>query len=76
MIVDSHAAYGWLKCEREEDHHCDYVLWNEGIYSHGGMAFAADTRYTRLSLIKTQDDFELLMKKMEAVISKEKHDSM
>ncbi|ONK76584.1 uncharacterized protein A4U43_C03F29830, partial [Asparagus officinalis] len=61
-------AYGWLKCEMEEDKDCEAVLRREGIITRGGANFGADSRYTRLSLIKTQDDFELLMRKMEAII--------
>lgn len=69
-------AYGWLKCEMDEDQDCEAVLRTEGIITRSGQVFGADTRYTRLSLIKTQDDFELLMQKMEAIISKEKHNSI
>ncbi|XP_020244099.1 alliin lyase-like [Asparagus officinalis] len=66
---DPSPAYGWLKCEMEEDRDCEDVLKRGGIISQGGINFGADRRYTRLSIMKTQDDFELLMKKMEAIIS-------
>jgi len=69
-------AYGWLKCEREEDRDCEAALRDEGIISRGGEDYEAGSRYTRLSLIKTQDDFELLMQKMEAIVAKEKHSSL
>lgn len=75
-IRDPSPAYGWLKCEMVDDQDCEAVLRKEGIISRGGLTFGADARYTRLSLLKTQDDFELLMQKMEAIISKEKHNSI
>ena len=70
------AAYAWLKCEREEDRYCEAALRNEGIITRSGVIFEAGSRYTRLSLIKTQDDFEQLMKKMEAAVAKEEHNSV
>ena len=60
----------------DEDRDCRAVLKKAGIISHGGVNFQAGSRYTRLSLIKTQDDFEQLMQKMDALISKEGNNSM
>ncbi|CAL9153182.1 unnamed protein product [Musa hybrid cultivar] len=47
-------AYAWLKCKREEEKDCS-ALHNGagGIISRSGTIFEADSRYTRLSLIKT-----------------------
>lgn len=54
-------SYGWIKCEWEEDVNCPEVLKNGKILTQGGELFEAGTRYARLSLIKTDDDFNQLM---------------
>lgn len=51
-------TYGWVRCEEDEDEGCEDVLRNAGILSRGGTAFEEHSRYTRLSLIKMNDDFE------------------
>lgn len=53
-------AYAWLKCEREENEDCFKVLKSGGILGLEGTLFGASSRYVRLGLIKTQDDFDLL----------------
>lgn len=63
------AAYAWVKCEFEEDEDCSEVLKEAGIISRSGTIFEAGSGYTRLSLIKTQDDFDLLLQKMVALVS-------
>ncbi|KAK1306787.1 Tryptophan aminotransferase-related protein 3 [Acorus calamus] len=70
-IRDPSPAYAWLKCEREEDEDCAASLKAEGIMSRGGATYKTDGRYARLSLIKTQDDFEQLLQHMVALVSKE-----
>jgi hypothetical protein len=55
----------------EEDKDCEAVLKLNGIISRSGTVFEADARHARLSLIKTQDDFDLLSQKMEALNAKE-----
>ncbi|KAK8930589.1 Tryptophan aminotransferase-related protein 3 [Platanthera zijinensis] len=70
-IRDPSPAYAWVKCEREEDADCEAVLKEAGIISRAGTAFDAESRYTRLSLIKTNDDFDQLLLKIEALVSKE-----
>ncbi|KAJ0501386.1 putative alliinase, pyridoxal phosphate-dependent transferase domain 1 [Helianthus annuus] len=54
-------AYAWVKCEREEDDDCGAVLEASKIVGRSGSSFSAKNRYTGLSLIKSQDDFEMLM---------------
>ncbi|KAJ0985578.1 hypothetical protein J5N97_003934 [Dioscorea zingiberensis] len=68
-ISDPSPAYGWLKCEMEEDGECSAVLRAAGIIGREGSMFEADDRHVRLSLLKTQDDFDQLLQKMEALIS-------
>ncbi|XP_021737641.1 tryptophan aminotransferase-related protein 4-like [Chenopodium quinoa] len=51
-------AYAWLKCEREEDEDCYQVLKEAGILGRRGRLFEAEDRYVRLSLLKSQEDFD------------------
>lgn len=64
-------AYAWLKCERQEDKNCYEILEAAGINGSQGSAFGADNRYVRLSLISSQDDFEILINKLKTLIAKE-----
>ncbi|KAK1440395.1 hypothetical protein QVD17_06220 [Tagetes erecta] len=64
-------AYAWVKCEREEDEDCSEVLEAGKIIGRSGSAFSANNRYTRLSLIKSQDDFELLLQRLTELVSLE-----
>ncbi|KAJ3695037.1 hypothetical protein LUZ60_000414 [Juncus effusus] len=73
-IRDPSPAYAWLKCENEEETDCSEVLMKGGIISRGGSAFNYSTRYTRLSLIKTNDDFEMLLNKMKTLVTSTEED--
>ncbi|MFS7980612.1 putative alliinase, EGF-like domain, pyridoxal phosphate-dependent transferase, major [Helianthus anomalus] len=64
-------AYAWVKCEREEDDDCGAVLEASKIIGRSGSTFSAKNRYTRLSLIKSQDDFEMLMLRLTELVSLE-----
>lgn len=66
------AAYAWLKCEREEDKDCYEVLKAANITGRRGSNFAADNRFVRLSLIRSQDDFDLLIERLNKLISEER----
>ncbi|XP_059460442.1 tryptophan aminotransferase-related protein 3-like [Corylus avellana] len=58
-------AYAWLKCEREEDRDCYSALEAAGITGREGGKFGAELdRYVRLSLIRSQDDFDLLLHRL------------
>ena len=65
------AAYGWLKCERKEDEECYRVLKKACIIGRDGTLFGVGSSYVRLSLIKTQDDFDMLLHKIKKLVSKE-----
>lgn len=65
------AAYAWVKCEREEEYDCGAVLEAGKIIGRAGSMFSAKDRYTRLSLIKSQYDFELLLQRLNELVSLE-----
>ncbi|KAL4354693.1 hypothetical protein GQ457_06G006660 [Hibiscus cannabinus] len=68
-------AFAWLKCEREEDKDCNAVLNSNNITGRDGSLFGAESRYVRLSLVKSEDDFDLLLRRMGMLVSRENDDS-
>ncbi|XP_004290481.1 PREDICTED: tryptophan aminotransferase-related protein 4 [Fragaria vesca subsp. vesca] len=65
-------AYAWVKCEREEDVDCYKVLQEEAnVYGRRGSVFGAEDRYVRLALIRSQDDFDILLHRLNQLVSKE-----
>ncbi|XP_058111291.1 tryptophan aminotransferase-related protein 3-like [Magnolia sinica] len=70
-ITDPSPAYAWLKCEREEEKDCNSVLKAAGIIGREGSFFGAESRYVRLSLLKTPDDFDWLLQRLKALIAEE-----
>ncbi|XP_021771537.1 tryptophan aminotransferase-related protein 3-like [Chenopodium quinoa] len=62
-------AYAWLKCEREEDEDCYQVLKEAGILGRRGRLFGAGDRFVRLSLLRSQDEFDSLLYNLEILIS-------
>lgn len=67
-------AYAWVKCEREEDEDCYDVLLKAKIITRTGVANEAGSRYTRISLLKGDDDFEVLMERVTDLVNAEKYD--
>lgn len=65
------AAYAWLKCEREEDKDCYAVLEAANIIGRQGNAFGAEDGYVRLSLVRTQEDFDILIERLHKLITEE-----
>ncbi|GLU06943.1 hypothetical protein SLE2022_239270 [Rubroshorea leprosula] len=65
-------AFAWLKCEREEDEDCNAVLKSVNVTGRNGSLFGAKSRSVRLSLVKGQDDFDLLLERMEMLVSEDK----
>lgn len=62
-------AYAWLKCVREEDSNCTAVLDAAKILGRQGRLFDSDARYVRLSLIKRNDDFDLLLSRLSNLVA-------
>ena len=63
-----------MKCEREEDEDCYDVLLKAKIITRTGVANEAGSRYTRISLLKGDDDFEVLMERVTDLVSEKKQD--
>ncbi|XP_028789728.1 tryptophan aminotransferase-related protein 4-like [Neltuma alba] len=67
-------AFAWVKCEREEDRDCYQVLKNLNITGRAGSLFGTENRYVRLSLVKSQHDFDLLLRQLNKIVSEERDD--
>ncbi|CAO2183063.1 unnamed protein product [Urochloa humidicola] len=66
-------AYAWVKCEREEDDDCYEALLTANIITRSGAGYEASSRYTRVSLLKTDDDFEVLMERITDFVNAENY---
>ncbi|GLT65407.1 hypothetical protein SLA2020_378430 [Shorea laevis] len=64
-------AYAWVKCEREEDRDCYSVMEAGNITGREGGQYGAEDRYVRLSLIRSQDDFDLLIPRLSKISREE-----
>jgi len=60
-----------LKCEREEDKNCYEILEAAGINGRAGSVYSADNHYVRLSLIRSKDDFDILINKLKTLVAKQ-----
>lgn len=58
----------------EEDDDCYEALLKAKIITRSGARFEASSRYTRLSLLKTDDDFEVLMERVTDLVNAENYD--
>ncbi|KAL3504590.1 hypothetical protein ACH5RR_034431 [Cinchona calisaya] len=70
-IREPSPAYAWLKCEREQDTNCTAVLRAANIIGREGRVFNADSHHVRLSLLRSQDDFELLLYRLNELVTRE-----
>ncbi|CAO2178483.1 unnamed protein product [Urochloa humidicola] len=66
-------AYAWVKCEREEDEDCSEALLKAKIITRTGVVNEASSRYTRISLLKSNDDFDMLMERVTDLVNAEKY---
>ncbi|KAG5620946.1 hypothetical protein H5410_006164 [Solanum commersonii] len=65
-------AFAWLKCEAEEDEECHNVLREANIIGRKGAAFGVENRYVRLSVVNSRDDFDLLLQRLQDLVSKQR----
>ncbi|OMO73444.1 hypothetical protein CCACVL1_17251 [Corchorus capsularis] len=69
-------AFAWFKCEREEDKDCNAVLNSVNVTGRDGSLFGSESRYVRLSLVKNDDDFDLLLQRLQMLVSQENTDNI
>ncbi|XP_052140566.1 tryptophan aminotransferase-related protein 3-like [Oryza glaberrima] len=72
-IKEPSPAYAWVKCEWDEDVDCYETLLAAGIISRSGTLSEAEARYTRMSLLKAQDDFDVLLERITEFVDAEEH---
>ncbi|XP_059281172.1 tryptophan aminotransferase-related protein 4-like [Lycium ferocissimum] len=65
-------AFAWLKCEAEEDKDCYNLLRAAYILGRKGAVFGVENRYVRISVVNSQDDFNLLQQRLQDLVSKER----
>ncbi|KAL0361395.1 UNVERIFIED_CONTAM: Tryptophan aminotransferase-related protein 2 [Sesamum radiatum] len=56
-------AFAWLKCAKEEDSNCHKVL------QHEANILGCEDRHVHLSLVKSADDFNLLLDCLKELVS-------
>ncbi|KAI4375162.1 hypothetical protein MLD38_013066 [Melastoma candidum] len=70
-------AYAWLKCEEEkgdeekEVKSCHQVLKEAKIIGREGRIFKSYDQYVRLSLIRSEDDFKMLVDRLRDLVDRE-----
>ncbi|CAN6928695.1 unnamed protein product [Brassica oleracea] len=64
-------SYAWVKCERLEDANCYEIFSAAKIKGREGKVFGSEERLVRLSLIRTQDDFDQLIDMLKKLVSQE-----
>lgn len=65
------AAYAWVECKRKEDKNCEEVFRVAKIIGCPGRKFLAEDRHVRLSLLKSQHDFDMLIHRLKELVSQE-----
>ncbi|KAK4859610.1 hypothetical protein QYF36_008594 [Acer negundo] len=69
--LDNFAAFAWVKCEREEDRNCYEILKAAKIIGRADRIFQGLDQYVHLSLLRSQDDFDLLIHRLSKLVSEE-----
>ncbi|CAA7045200.1 unnamed protein product [Microthlaspi erraticum] len=70
-VRDFTPSYAWVKCEREEDKNCYEIFREAKITGRGGKMYGSEESFVRLSLIKSQDEFDQLIDMLKKFISQE-----
>ncbi|CAL4961700.1 unnamed protein product [Urochloa decumbens] len=73
-IREPSPAYAWVKCEREEDEDCYEALLKAKIITRTGVGNEVSSRYTRISLLKSDDDFDVLMERITDLVNAENYE--
>ncbi|GJM93326.1 hypothetical protein PR202_ga09873 [Eleusine coracana subsp. coracana] len=66
-------SYAWVKCEREQDEDCHEALLKANIITRPGVIYEASKKYTRVSLLKSDDDFDVLIERFTDLVNAEKY---
>ncbi|KAH9304281.1 hypothetical protein KI387_008685, partial [Taxus chinensis] len=61
-------AYAWVKCKRKAEGNCTAVLESAKITGRSGQEFGVANRHIRLSLIKRDDNFILLERRLQNLV--------
>ncbi|CAA0265364.1 unnamed protein product [Arabidopsis thaliana] len=64
-------SYAWVKCERPEDKNCYEIFRAAKITGRSGNVFGSEERFVRLSLIRSQDDFDQLIDMLKKFVYQE-----
>ncbi|KAL1219690.1 Tryptophan aminotransferase-related protein 3 [Cardamine amara subsp. amara] len=70
-VRDFTPSYAWVKCERLEDINCYEIFKAAKITGRNGQEFGTEERFVRLSLIKSQNDFDQLSNMLKKLVSQE-----
>ncbi|VVB11690.1 unnamed protein product [Arabis nemorensis] len=70
-VRDFTPSYAWVKCERLEDTNCYEVFRAAKITGREGKVFGSEERFVRLSLIRSQDEFDQLIHMLNKLVSEE-----
>ncbi|XP_010478823.1 PREDICTED: tryptophan aminotransferase-related protein 3-like [Camelina sativa] len=70
-VRDFTPSYAWVKCERPEDKNCYEIFKEAKITGRSGQGFGTEERFVRMSLIRSQDDFDQLITMLKKFVSKE-----
>nr|BAA20358.1 alliinase [Allium tuberosum] len=65
-------SYAWVRCNWPGEENCSEVFKEGGIITQDGPRFEAGSQYVRLSLIKTNDDFDQMMDHLKKMIKEKR----
>lgn len=69
-------SIAWVKCERKEDKNYPQVFFQEAkITGRPSSGFFVENNYVRLSLVTRKHDFDMLIPRLEQLISQEDENS-
>lgn len=69
-------AYAWVKCEREEDEDCHEALLKARIVTTSGVQNEAGGEYAGISLLGSDDNFDVLMERLAELVHADKYDDV
>ncbi|CAA7045198.1 unnamed protein product [Microthlaspi erraticum] len=70
-VRDFSPSYAWVKCERQEDTNSTEIFKAAKVKGRSGKVFGSEGRFVRLSLIRSQDDFDQLIHMLKKLVSQE-----